>query len=146
MGTNIEKNVEHKFDSFCKKILKNEARDYFRNLKLKRKYEVSLSDLSQRSLERLSFIPEYNYSDTVFEVMGLVIDMSDVDLVEALKTLPSDKRDIILLYYFLDMNDQDIANHFDMLRQTIHYRRNVTLKMLKQILVDNINIKTLILF
>lgn len=136
MDKNNEKTTQHNFDSFCKKVLKNEARDYFKHLKSRRKYEVSLDDLSPSELERLSVLPHYNCSDTVFEVLGLVIDVSDLDLVEALKKLPSDKRDIILLYYFLEMNDQEIANHLDLLRQTVQYRRSITLKMLKQILED----------
>lgn len=139
MDETTEKTTQHNFDSFCKKVLKNEARDYFKHLKSKSKYEVSLEDLSPSELERLSVLPQHNYSDTVFEVLGLVIDVTDLDLVEALKELPNEKRDIILLYYFLEMNDQEIANHLHMLRQTVQYRRSITLKMLKHILEDNKN-------
>lgn len=140
MDKNIEKTMQNEFDSFFKKVLQNEARNYFKYNNSRRKHEVSFNDLSLFELDKLSFTPQYNCSEAVFEVFGFVIDVLDLDLVKALKTIPDDKSDIILLYYFLDMNDQEIACRLILLRQTVQYRRSVTLKMLKQIMEDNNNV------
>lgn len=43
-----------------------------------------------------------------------------------------DKRDIVLLAYFLDMTDQEIADKLDMVRRTVQYKRAQTLKELKK--------------
>ena len=50
----------------------------------------------------------------------------------ALAVLPDDKRDIVLLAYFLDMTDQEIADKLDMVRRTVQYKRAQSLKELKK--------------
>lgn len=47
-------------------------------------------------------------------------------------TLSDDKRDIVLLAYFLDMTDQEIADKLDMVRRTVQYKRAQSLKELKK--------------
>ena len=44
----------------------------------------------------------------------------------------NDKRDIVLLAYFLDMTDQEIADKLDMVRRTVQYKRAQSLKELKK--------------
>ena len=39
------------FDAFCKKVLKNEARAYLRNMKRQRDRETTFSDLPQHELD-----------------------------------------------------------------------------------------------
>lgn len=46
--------------------------------------------------------------------------------------LSEKKRDIILLAYFLDMTDQEIADKLDMVRYTVQRRRAKSLKELKK--------------
>ena len=55
----------------------------------------------------------------------------DEALAEAISALPVDRRDIILLSYFLDMSDAEIANVLNMVRRSVAYRRTSTLKLLK---------------
>ena len=54
-----KKRKQHVFDSYCKTILRNKARDYYEHLKLKRQNEISLSDLSEKDLEKLSLMPNH---------------------------------------------------------------------------------------
>lgn len=51
--------------------------------------------------------------------------------------LSEKKRDIILLAYFLDMTDQEIADKLDMVRYTVQRRRAKSLKELKKELEVN---------
>lgn len=53
-------------------------------------------------------------------------------LANALTVLPDDKRDIVLLAFFLDMTDQEIADKLDMVRRTVQYKRAQSLKELKK--------------
>ena len=55
-------------------------------------------------------------------------------LAEAISALPVDRRDIILLSYFLDMSDAEIANVLNMVRRSVAYRRTSTLKLLKNLM------------
>ncbi len=56
-------------------------------------------------------------------------------LAEAISKLPEDKRDVILLSYFLDISDREISEHMDVVRQSISKRRAKTLKELREYLV-----------
>ena len=42
-----KKTVRHQFDSFCRKVLREEARDYERHIAWRSNHEVSLSELSE---------------------------------------------------------------------------------------------------
>ena len=53
-------------------------------------------------------------------------------LFRSLSKLPVKSRDILLLSYFLDMSDIEIANVLGMARSTVQYRRSTSLNELKK--------------
>ena len=57
-------------------------------------------------------------------------------LAEALHSLPDDKREAVLLYYFFEMNDAEIAKLRDVPRSTIQYRRTSSFELLKRYLEE----------
>ena len=75
---------------------------------------------------------EYPSEQTHFHVRGYDVAIENEDLANALTVLPDDKRDIVLLAYFLDMTDQEIADKLDMVRCTVQYKRAQSLKELKK--------------
>lgn len=95
-----EEHKKHTFDTYCKRILKNESSDYHRRLNVLMKHEIPLSELPQEILQQLAVWDEY-FKDTYrFEAKGFEIFVADGLLAEALKTLPQDRLEIVLLYYF----------------------------------------------
>jgi DNA-directed RNA polymerase specialized sigma24 family protein len=58
-------------------------------------------------------------------------------LVEALRTLPKEKRKTVLLYYFFDKLDVEIAELLDIPYSTVQYRRTSTFKRLKRFLEEH---------
>ena len=58
-------------------------------------------------------------------------------LAEALTALTERKRDIILLSYFMEMNDADIARKLNLVRSTVHEHRTRSLEILKIMLEEN---------
>ena len=50
-----KKTVRHQFDSFCRKVLREEARDYERHIAWRSNHEVSLSELSEEQ-ERQMYV------------------------------------------------------------------------------------------
>lgn len=129
-----EEHKRHTFDSFCKKILKHEARDYYDELKRRRGQEISLDELSEKELEQLTVMDEYFKDLYSFNVLGYDITVSDERISEALNALATDRRDIILLSYFLDMTDREIGELLNLVRRTVAYRRISTLRELKKIM------------
>ena len=126
--------VARAFDCFCKKVLRNEARDYQDALARKRNREVYFSELPVEVLEQFAVRDTYFTDSRTFEVIGHSVCIDDETLAEAISALPVDRRDIILLSYFLDMSDAEIANVLNMVRRSVAYRRTSTLKLLKNLM------------
>lgn len=125
------KTVRHQFDSFCKKVLREESRDYERQLAHILEREITFSDLSESILSRIGVIDEYPSDHTYFDVLDYRVAVRNNQLAKALASLPSKKRDVVLLAFFLDMNDAEIAEKFNVVRTTIQRRRTSSLAELK---------------
>ena len=134
-----EEHVQHAFDSYCKKILKYNARNYYKAQKQRSEREVSFSTLSEQDLAKLSGTDVYFQNAYKFSVLNEIVTVSDEQIAEALNKVPADKRDIILLAYFLDLNDREIAEHLQLMRRTVARRRAKTLQELKKIMEENAN-------
>ena len=104
--------IRKQFDSFCKTLLKNEMIDYERARSYRQKHEVSFSELTQEELSRLNTEDDYIAESEVFRVLDYVI----------------------LLSFFLDMTDTEIAKHMNLVRSTIHHHRVSSLQALKKIM------------
>ena len=72
-----------------------------------------------------------------FQVLGYDIEVKDALIAEALKNLTEKKRNVILLSYFMDMSDAEIAREMNLVRSTIHEHRKRSLELLKQIMEAN---------
>ena len=125
------KTVRHQFNSFCKKVLREESRDYERQLAHILEREITFSDLSESILSRIGVMDEYPSDHTYFDVLDYRVAVRNNQLAKALASLPSKKRDVVLLAFFLDMNDAEIAEKFNVVRTTIQRRRTSSLAELK---------------
>ncbi|MCX4299547.1 MAG: sigma-70 family RNA polymerase sigma factor [Lachnospiraceae bacterium] len=126
--------IRKQFDSFCKTILKNEMIDYERARSYRLKHEVSFSELTEGELEQLKTDDEYIVESEMFRVLDYDIEVKDELIGEALKYLPEKKRNVILLSFFMDMSDTEIAKHMNLVRSTIHHHRVSSLQALKKIM------------
>lgn len=61
---------------------------------------------------------------------------NDDRLAAALAALLREKRDVILLSYFMDMSDREIGELLDMARRTVQHRRTDTLAELRKRMED----------
>ena len=126
------------FDCFCKKVLKNEVRNYYDEMKRLRDKEVSFSELSETELAQLSTTDKYFATEQTFNVLGHDVIVNDESIAEALRSLPERKRDIILLSYFLELSDGEIGKKLNLIRSTVQYQRTSTLRELKKIMEEEI--------
>lgn len=106
-------------------------------IQLRANHEVSFEELSKQEMEQLYIMDEYSIDHYSFNVLGYDVAVKNEMLGEALATLTEQKRDIILLSYFLDMTDQEIGDALNMVRSTVQYRRTNSLKQLRKILEEN---------
>jgi len=110
--------------------------DYKRELKYREKHEVSIFTFSEEDIERIKVTDDSMEVVEHFFVMGFDIEVKDELLYEALKNLPKRKRDVILMSYFLDMTDTEIAKQMEVVRLTIRYHKLASLQMLKKFMEE----------
>jgi len=113
--------------------MEGEALYYLRQLEKQQEYDVCFSDLTPEQKNQLSAyddLLEINY----FQVMDKDVPVRDEDISDALKKLPEQKRMIILMAFFLDMTEQEIADYYHLVQGTVHYHKTDSLRMLKDIL------------
>ena len=128
--------VRHQFDYFCKKILHGEKVNYEREMEYRGKHEISFSQLTQEELGRLNSMDEYTAEEAMFRVLDYDVVVKDDLISEALKTLPEKKRNVILLSFFMDMTDAEIAKQMNLVRSTIHHHRVSSLRTLKKVMEE----------
>ena len=129
----------HRFDSYCKKILKNEAIDCYREIQKHRQREIFFSELSEKEWKQLYMEDEYDLDTCNFRVLDYDVEVKDALIAEALNLLSDKKREVVLLAYFLDMSDTEIAKLLNLRQSTIHYHRTSSLKSLKEFLEERTN-------
>ena len=110
--------------------------DYERERNYRLKYEISFSELTQKELRQLEIMDDYIVESEMFHVFDYDIEVKDELIGEALKSLPEKKRNVILLSFFLDMTDTEIAKYMNLVRSTIHHHRVSSLKSLKKIMEE----------
>ena len=135
MKDSYEQRIQNQFGGFCVKVLKNEARYIQREYARRREQEKSLDDLTANELEQTASKDQYFNDEHVFEVMGIPVVVTGNLLADAIAQLPEEKRNVILLSYFLGMSDREISERLHVVRQTISKRRLVTLKELRKYLI-----------
>lgn len=136
-SSSYEQKIRHQFDRICKLALKGEMIDYIRHMDYRQKHEVMLSELPEKELNKLSVMDDYKVENYYFQVLGYNIEVKDALIAKALQSLTERKRNVILLSYFMEMSDADIAREMKLVRSTIHEHRIRSLTMLKQIMEEN---------
>ena len=135
-SSNDELTIRNQFDRICKLALKGEAVDYYRHIAYRQEHEVLLSELSQKEQNRLFTVDEYKAENKCFQVLGYDIEVKDALLAEAIQSLSEKKRKVVLLSYFMDMSDAEIARVMNLVRSTVHEHRRRSLEVMKEIMEE----------
>lgn len=93
-----ELTVMHQFDRLCQLALDGEAANYYRHMEYWRDHEVNFSEMTEKELDSIFVMDEYDLDTSHFQVLGYDIEVKDTLLVEA---LTEKKRNVVLLSYFL---------------------------------------------
>ena len=124
--------IRHQFDRLCRLALKGETANYFKELERRSKKEVIFADLPEQEVNSFSVMDEYDMGSYRYKVLDYEIEIKDDLIAEALQSLSERKRNVILLSYFLEMSDADIARELNLVRSTIHEHRKRSLQQMKQ--------------
>nr|WP_325259873.1 hypothetical protein [uncultured Oscillibacter sp.] len=127
--------IRYQFEVYCKKVIRGERCDYLRQVIRQAEREVCFSDMPFDALLRIGMSDDYPSSHYVFEIQGHQISIADERLGEALSQIESAERNLLLLLaYFLDLNDREIITLLGIPRSTIQRRRQRFLDQMKQLL------------
>lgn len=137
--SNYEKTIEHQFDSFCKTVVRNFARDIYDENKRRNERLISLEALSMAELSQLSIFDDYDSNYIIMASYDYDIRIEDVLIAQAIGKLTKRKQDIILLSFFLSMTNADIATLMDLAESTVHYHKTNALKELKKLMEEHWN-------
>ena len=85
-------------------------------------------------MEQLAAYDRYPWEYNTFILGGDVILIENDLLADALNALPQDNRDILLMYWFLEMADREIAARMNLARRTINNRRLKSYRLLKELM------------
>src|SRR5699024_6666552 len=101
------------------------------------KQEVSFSNVGEHLVNQFPTIDYYDIDMHMFSLYDSSIGVKNYLLSEALKNLSDKKRNIILLYYFVDMNDTEISKLLDLSRSTIYRHRTTGLGIIKEFMKEH---------
>lgn len=132
--SDFQLSVEKKFDYMCRLVLINEKKKYYKQIKNLSDREVSFSDVGNYTISQMATIDSYSVDNYIFRILGLSIEIENELLVGATENLSDKKRTIILLYYFVGLNDSEIAMVLSLKRSTVNRQRNQGLSLIKKYL------------
>lgn len=130
---------QHAFDSFCKKVLKCEACNGYREISRRKKHSIPFSELPEDAMEQLAAYDRYPWEYNTFILGGDVILIENDLLADALNALPQDNRDILLMYWFLELADREIGERLSLSRRTVNNRRQQAYDLLRKLMGGDAN-------
>lgn len=123
--------LRHRYDAFCKAVLRNEAKGYLREMGQQRDREKSLDALTQQELDKLSTVDYYPSDSYVFSSHGYDLLIDNELVAEAFASLPQQEQSILILHCVLDLADGEIGSLMGMSRSAVQRHRTSTLKQLR---------------
>lgn len=125
---------EETFDAFCKAVIRNESANAHNEMDMRAEKEINISSLSPSELQSFQTEDIYRTYCKQYHVRGNVVRVYDPILGELLQRISSQRREIILLCYFLGFSDSEIGQMLHINRRTVNNRRKAALQRLRELL------------
>lgn len=134
--SSFEHIIRLQFNTLMMIVIKGKMKHYKKRLSKRSTKEVLACEMSEVEQIEQGVFDTYPYNYMSFKVFDFTIYVSDEKLVTALNMLSEKQRNVILLRYFQDMNDREIAELYCVSRSAISSMRNRVLKKLEMILTE----------
>ena len=125
---------ENRFDSFCKTVIRNASVDSMRSRKTRETRFSSLEDLQDNHLAQEITQDHYATYSKLYRVKGIEVKISDEQIGEALQYVLPNQRAVLLLSYFKEYTDMEIARLLGISHKTVAYRKKNAMQKLKSLL------------
>lgn len=125
----FQKTIQYQFDYMARKVMIRTKSNYRRSIGRRRRYEKLFSEVSD--LDKLGISDTYHLYRRFYKVLSMDVEVTDCQIAEALDTLSNRKRNIILMFYYLEMSDAEIAKELGLNRSTVYRNRHSALELIK---------------
>ncbi|MEB5970136.1 sigma factor-like helix-turn-helix DNA-binding protein [Enterococcus gallinarum] len=138
-ASDFQLSIEKKFDYMCRLVLINEKKNYYKQIKSLSDKEITFTDAGDYVIGQLATNDSYIVDNHCFTVLGVPIGIENELLATSIENLSDIQRKIILLYYFIGLNDLEIAKFLNLKRSTVNRQRNQSLSLIKEDLEEKKN-------
>lgn len=132
----FENAIRLQFDCLARKVVDTTVKDYNRVLGRRAKKEIPFCELPDMEVEKLGFVEEYPDDYITFSVFGTEVKVFDEKLRESIKELTEQRRDILLMSYYLEIPDVQISEILNMTRSSVYRNRMKTLELIREMLEE----------
>lgn len=126
--------IRLQFNALMMLTIKGTLKQKRKQLSKQSRHEVLFCEMNEIEMNPPSTIDEYFFDMTLFQILDFTVHVSDEKISTALCKLSDRQREFILLYYFQDMNDKEIAKLYHISRSASSYTRKKGLEKLKILL------------
>ena len=126
--------IRLQFNALMMLTIKGTLKQKRKQLSKRSRHEILFCEMNEIEMNPPTTIDEHFFDMTIFQVLNFTVYVSDEKIGTALCKLSARQREFILLYYFQDMNDKEIAKLYHLSRSAISYTRNKGLEKLKNLL------------
>lgn len=130
--------IQFQFDYMARKVMIRTRSNCYRSIGRQSKREYLFSEMSELELDKLQTFDTYHLDSRIYEILSLNVEVIDCQIAEALDILPKRKRDIILMSYYLEMSDSEIADKLSVNRSTVYRNRTSALEIIKELLEEDL--------
>lgn len=130
----------NRFDSFCKILIRNESIDNRRRRKRRDERFTSFDELQSGLLEIEKKEDTYVTYSRIYKVKGIDITITDKRIADAVQYIMPNQRAVLLLSFFEEYSDMDIARLLGISHKTVAYRKKIAMQKLRALLEGEKNV------
>ena len=131
-----QETIEYQFISFCKSVLRNEVRNIRAEERRWNKKFISLDELAEEQVNELYIFDRYEIEAFIFHTHNYVISIDDAIIAEAVARLPEKQKDVILLSFFHELKDVEVAALMNIKGSTLHYHKTRAFEALRKFIKE----------
>ena len=135
-SSSLKEVIRLQFNALMMLTIKGTLKQKRKLLARRFKQEVLFCEMSEATLNEQGNVDKYSCDTTTSPVLHFTVQISDEKISTALNKLSEKQRAFILLYYFHDMSDKEIAKLYHVSRSAVGYTRNKGLEKLKIMLSE----------
>lgn len=125
---------ERNFNVFCKKTINNLSAYAMRSYINSQKRNLTIDNCIIQEINSAQVEDDYHVYGRTFTVRGISLVVRDEVMGECLQFIPPDKRAVLLLSYFGDYSDTQVARILDISNATVIYRKKDALRRLRALM------------